>query len=439
MKQLKIVVIGVGSTSFGRATLADIFSSEELRRTDLTVSLVDIDPVALDRMSRFAGMLKNHYGSTAAIETTTDRCEVLPGANYVVLSVARKRYELWDRDFYLPLAHGFKQVLGECGGPGGAFHTLRSLHLVVPIAQDLERLCPDALLLNFTNPESRVCVGVRALTKVRIVGLCHGAFTTLRNVARILDREQGEIDITIAGLNHFHWVTDIRDRTDGSDRYPEFHQRMAESDCGLEPLTRLMFETFDRLPFTSDSHVAEYVGFGFDACGPIWAKEAATVPADEVTQASQRRETAAAQIQRVVDGSKPLTDDLASPSQELAVSIICDIEFDKGQRELAVNIANADCAISNLPEDAVVEVCATVDAAGLCPVPVGPLPEPIAAMCRTQISIQKLLVEAYATRSKKALVQALAIDPVVDSIPRARQLADDLLRVQADFLPELGR
>ena len=437
MKELKIVVIGVGSTSFGRATLADIFSSEDLRNADLTVSLVDTDPVALDRMSRFAELLRDHYSSTAAIESTTDRCEALPGASYAILSVARKRYELWDRDFYLPLAHGFRQVLGECGGPGGAFHTLRSLHLVVPIAQDMERLCPDALLLNFTNPESRVCVGVQALTKIRIVGLCHGAFTTLRNVARILDREQDEIDITIGGLNHFHWVSDMRNRPDGSDLYPAFRQRMAESDCGLEPLTKLMFETFGLLPFTSDSHIAEYVGFGFDACGPIWAKEAATVPADEATPASQRREAAAAQIQRVVDGQEPLTDDLAKPSQELAVSIICDVELDKGQRELAVNIPNADCAISNLPEDAVVEVCATVDANGLRPVPVGPLPEPIAAMCRTQISIQKLLVEAYAQRSKEALVQALAIDPVVDSIPRARLLADDLLRVQADFLPGL--
>jgi len=436
VSDLKIVLIGVGSASFGRGTLADVFACEDIADLALTVVLVDTDPAALDRMHRFALLLKAHHRSSAAVEATTDRCAALPGADYVIVSVAQLRNELWDRDFYLPAAFGFKQVLGECGGPGGAFHTLRSLAVVVPIARDMERLCPDALLLNFTNPESRVCMGLSKLTEIQAVGLCHGAFTTRRTVARTLAREEACVEITIAGLNHFHWVTSMVDEA-GAHLYPAFRQQVAGDPDALGPLTKLMFDTFGLLPFTSDDHIGEYVAFAYDAIGPDYTKYTEEVHAVEDQEPRKATVSVRDKIQHVVDGGAPLTEDLARPSAELAVPIICDTTFDTGRRELAVNIPNAANAISNLPEDAIVEVTATVDAAGLHPIEIGPLPEGIAAMCRTQISIQKLLVEAYEKNSRSALIQALAIDPAIDSIPRARQLVDEMLRVQASFLPQL--
>lgn len=429
MKKLKVVLIGAGSASFGRGTVADLMACEELKESELTISLVDIDKKALDRMYRLANLLKERYNATAKIEATTNRGEVLLGANYVITSVAQKRWQLWEKDFYIPVTYGFRHIFGENGGPGAAFHTLRSLHLMIPICKDMEKLCPKALLINFTNPESRVCLGVSKLTSVRSVGLCHGSFETLDVISRILEKPKADIDLTIGGINHFHWALQIRNRSDGKDLYPEFHQRMKQSDWGLDSLTRCMCELFGLFPFPSASHIGEYVFFAYDISGPVFLNWGL----GEVSQ----RIRAKASEHGVVEGKEPLTEELAQPSEELAVPIICDIEFDHKKKELSVNVPNENLAVSNLPEDAIVEVPAQVDAEGIHPIKVGPLPEVLAAICRNQISIQNLLVQTYRQRSKKLLLQALILEPVVDSVDRAKKMMEHLLKLEADYLPEL--
>jgi alpha-galactosidase len=454
MKSLQVVVIGAGSASFGRGTIADLMACDELREFDLTVSLVDIDEAALDRMCRFAGLLKEHTHSPARIEATTDRREVLADADYVIVSVAKNRWQLWEKDFYIPAAYGFRHVFGETAGPGAAFHTLRSLELVVPMAQDMEALCPDALLINFTNPESRVCLGVTQLTPIRTVGLCHGPFSTLDKICEVLGRPEEAIDLTVGGINHFHWALQIRSRPEGEDLYPEFHEKMKQSDWGLDPLIRRMYDLFGYLTYPAASHPGEYVGFGHEIGGPLlinWgigqvsrrlgakASEYSYViegrphqPSYELWSMEQ-----ADRIQRIAEGRDPLTEEFARPTRELAIPIICDIELDRDRKELSVNIPNENFAVSNLPEDAVVEIPARVDGEGVHPIAVGALPEALAGVCNLQISIQKLLVEAYRQRSKRLLLQALVIDPIVESADRAERMMEHMLEVEADYLPEL--
>ena len=454
MKKLKVVLIGAGSASFGRGTIADLMAAEELKESELTISLVDIDKKALDRMYRLANLLKERYSSKAKIEATTKREEVLPGANYVIASVAQKRWQLWEKDFYIPVAYGFRHIFGENGGPGAAFHTLRSLHLMIPICKDMEKLCPKVLLINFTNPESRVCLGVSRLTSVRSVGLCHGAFETLDAISRILEKPKADIDLTIGGINHFHWVLQVHSRSDGKDLYPEFHQRMKESDWGLDSLTRCMYELFGFFTYPAASHIGEYVSFAYDICGPVFlnwglgevsqrigarASEHVYTVEGKPGQPSYHlwSEEQADKIQRVVEGKEPLTEELSQPSRELAAPIICDIEFDHKKKELSVNVPNENLAVSNLPEDAIVEVPAQVDAEGIHPIKVGPLPETLAVICRNQISIQNFLVEAYRQRSKELLLHALILEPIVDSVNRAEKMMEHLLKLEADYLPEL--
>lgn len=460
MKKLKVVVIGAGSSNFGRGIIADFLASEELKELNLAIALVDIDKVALDRMYRFANLLKEYYGVEAEIKATVNREEVLPGANYVITSIARSRWQLWEKDFYIPAAYGFRHVFGETGGPGAAFHTLRSLHLMVPIAKDMEKLCPDAFLINFTNPESRVCLGTTKLTNIRTVGLCHGAFSTLEAAARILGKPPEDIDLTIGGINHFHWVVQIRDRSNEKDLYPKFHQKMEQSDWDLDPLTREMYKVFGLFPFPASSHIGEYVSFAHEICGPTWLNwhigkvsrlledkpsyevfpielmdKPELVTKDNPLSYEISSKGGTDKIQRIVEGKEPLIEKLASPTEELAVPIISDIEFNRNKKELSVNVPNENLAISNMPEDAIIEVSAQVDAQGIHPVKIGALPEAIAAMCNKQISIQKLVVEAYRERSKKLLLQALAIDPVVNNINRAEQMMEKLLEIEANFLP----
>ena len=453
MKNLKVVLIGAGSASFGRGTVADLMASEELREFDLTVSLVDIDKEALDRMCQFANLLKKHYNSKAKIEATTDRREVLAGADYVIVSVAKNRWQLWEKDFYIPAAYGFRHVFGETAGPGAAFHTLRSLHLVVPMAQDMEELCPEALLINFTNPESRVCLGITKLTRMRTVGLCHGAFCTLEKICEILGRPEEDIDLTIGGINHFHWALQIRSQAEGKDLYPELDQKVKGWDWGLDHSTERMYELFGYLTYPAPSHPGEYVSFAHDISGPLLIKWGIGQVSRRLgAKASDHRYVVegrpnqpsyelwsmeqAEKIQRIAEGKDALPEEFASPTRELAIPIICDIELDRNRKELSVNIPNENFAISNLPEDAIVEIPGRVDAEGVHPIAVGALPEALAGICNLQVSIQKLLVEAYRQRSKNLLLQALVIDPVVDSLDRAEQMMEHMLAIEADYLPE---
>jgi alpha-galactosidase len=429
----KVVLIGAGSTSFGAGTINSLMAARELQeRTRLTVTLVDIDEAALDRMTRYARAIGAFRDADVRLEATTDRLEALPGADFVVTAVSVRRYEFWRQDFLVPLAYGFRHPYGECGGPGAAFHTLRSLHLLVPIARDMERLCPDAWLLNFTNPENRVCLGVRRLTGIRAAGLCHGFHSTYALVGRVLGRAPESLDLDLAGLNHFHWVVGIRDRQAAEDLLPEFDRGMAEA-ADIPPLTRYLYERFGRLPFPSDDHIGEFVRFGYEFLGPHYLSFEARVLAGAAYENSP-----AEAVTSVADGTRPVTEALAVPSGELAVPIIADMVLNTGGRRESVNVPNAGFAVPNLPEDAVVEVPATVDADGIHPASVAALPEAVAALCRLQVSIQELLVEAYSSGSKDVLLQALLLEPVVDDTRKARGMMGELLRLQAECLPKLA-
>jgi len=438
MEPLKVVLVGAGSANFGRGTLVDLMGCEELRDRQLDIRLVDIDPDAVGRMLALAGMLKERLGSDAHIKATTDRREALPDADHVVLAVATKRFPLWEQDFRVPMAFGFRHVDGENGGPGAAFHTLRSIHQAIPICRDMEELCPEALLINFTNPESRVCLAVSKLTSIKAVGLCHGAFSTLHAVAGILERPVEEITLAIGGINHFHWVLAVRTVEGEEDLTDAFYAALAAKRDTLAPLVRVMFDLFGLYPFPAPAHIGEYVAWGYETCGMLWPQgpDGRKVDGDWINY-RRAMEIESARLERVASGKEPLSEDMVRPSGELAAPIICDVEFDKNARELSVNIPNEGGAISNLPEDAVVEIPCRVDRGGVHPEAVGPLPEPIAAMCRTQISIQNLLVEAYAQQSKRHLLQALVLDPVVDSVERAQKMMEVLLEVEADYLPPL--
>jgi alpha-galactosidase len=454
LKALKVVLIGAGSATFGSGAIVDLMAAPELREFDLTIALVDIDQAGLDRMSRWSRLLKEHFRSPARIEATTDRTEVLPGADYVVTSVAQHRWELWEKDYYIPLAYGFRQVMGENGGPGAAFHTLRSLHLMMPICRDMERLCPDALLLNFTNPESRVCLGVSRLTRLRNVGLCHGPMETLQRIAEILDKPAGEIELTVAGLNHFHWALEVRDRASGADLRPELDRRIEQADWDIDTLTPLLHELFGFMTYPAPSHPGEYLQFGHEIAGAqliqwgiggVSRKLSAKAGDQEYVIEGRSGQFSyhlwslevVERMGRILAGKEPLSEEFTRTSNELMVPIICGIELDGKRRELAANVLNRGKAIENLPEDAVVELPIWVDAEGVHPVRVGALPEALAGLCSLQVSIQKLLVEAYRQGSKQLLLQAIMLEPAVDSYRRAKEMMEMMLKVEADALPEL--
>lgn len=428
---MKIVLIGAGSRSFGGGMVRDILVCGELMGRGVTMALVDVNAEALTRMVQFAEKLKGMTGTDVAIQATTDRCAALPGADYVIVSVCRERYALWEQDFRVPLAHGFRHCLGENGGPGAIFHSLRSFELLIPICRVIERLAPDAQVLNFTNPEMKVLHAILTLTKVKAAGLCHGIAGAIDLVSRVMERPADSFRVTSAGMNHFYAVMKVEDLQTGRDLLPVVKEKVLErGDCS-GPLFRKMLEVFDVLTFPSEDHVGEYLPYGSEFMGVKWHY------GQECRQVTVEAPEAGRDLIDLLEGPDPPAT-LLKPGGELCVPIICDMELDRGEFREAVNVLNTKPYIDNLPTSCCIEVPATVDATGLHPMAIGPLPEPFAEYIRRQATICELLTEAYRTREKKLLLQALLLDPIAHSSAAAEKVLDEMLDLQSDFLPEFS-
>lgn len=433
----KIVIIGVGSTSFGPAILGDLFShAESLRGSSLW--LVDINPQALELMANYALRLNEHTQQPFDLHCATDRREALPGADYVIVSVAVDRIATWRLDWQIPLKHGVRHVLGENGGPGGLSHALRNIPLLLGIARDVEALAPGALLLNFTNPMSRLCLALHKHTHVRFVGLCHQIGEGYRLVNKVLNLvpEQGDgratrqaieerIHLTAAGLNHITFILDMRDRQTGADLYPTFREQVKAMPPDFELMSRRLMDAFGLFCATGDGHAGEYIGFAAETM-PLTGYD---FDAYERKGAEQRE-----QVRAVAEGRAPVA---LRQSGERAVQVINAIQHDLNQHELALNIPNNGC-ISNLPDDAVVEVPALVNGHGIHGLHLGALPEGLAALLRHEIDIQQLVVEAGVKGDRTAALQALLLDPNVHSFAQAKYMLDDLLRAHERYLPQFG-
>lgn len=450
MEPVKIALIGAGSRSFGPATVRDVLLSEVLAERGVDLRLMDIVSEHLTEIEAYAQRLVDRLGRRASISPTTSLDAALDGANFVVAAIEVNRYMLWAQDFHIPRKYGFRQVYGENGGPGGLFHALRNMGPTVAIASAMERLCPGAPLLNFTNPEHKLCEAVCRLTSVNAVGLCHGVFMGLEQVARILGMPTERIEGRACGINHFTWFQTLRDRETGEDLYPRLRamEREGHELCDWHEigLGRILFRRFGLWPSPAANHYGEYVRWAdefvasqvqyyYDPMrGHPW--ETGVVPefiyslSADVTQRPWRRE----QSEQVAE--HPGTQDEATlrPSGELAVPIM-EAMTDGSPRFLeAVNVPNRG-AIPNLPPDMVVELPAVADGRGVRAEQMGPLPEGIVGLLAVQASIQKLLVQAFAERSKDKLLQAILLDPTVDSYRQAVGMMEEMLQLQRAYLP----
>lgn len=426
MRPAKIVVIGAGSASFGLSTLCDAVNTPEVRGS--TLVLVDINEEALDTIAALAHKLNEESGAGLQIYHTTDRTEALPGADFVIISIAVNREELWKLDWQVPIKHGVKHTLGENGGPGGLFHTMRNIPIILDICHDIEHLCPDALVLNFTNPVPRICMAIDRFTNVNAVGLCHGIGGQLHRLAQVMGVDPANLDAKAAGLNHFTWILDLRLRDSGDDAYPLLRRRLADYDPDFQPLSRMLFDAFGFFPSPGDDHVGEYLSFATEYC-PMHGYDFA---------AAERYKTANwERIRRLVKGEEPVAALLNHRSGERAFHIIAGILSNSNHLELAVNVAN-NGLISNLPCDAIVEVPAVISASGVRGVSMGMLPMGIAALCQTQVSVQELAVTAGVTGDREIARQALLADPVIHSAEAADRILDELLSLEAQYLPQFS-
>ncbi|MFI0417231.1 hypothetical protein [Spongiactinospora sp. 9N601] len=447
---VKIALIGAGSRCFGPATLRDVFLSEPLSALPLEVRLMDLDSAALERALGYARHLNDRLGRGHRISATADLDTAVQGADFVITAFEHRREHYWAMDFHVPRMYGFKQPYGENGGVGGIFHTLRNLPPMMEVARAIERLAPGAWLLNYTNPENRLVEAVSSLTGVKAAGLCHGIVTGRRQVCRLLGLADEHLEAWAAGINHFTVFESLRDRRTGEDLYPRLRETEARGDELARwqelALGRIILRRFGRWPSPSSNHYGEYLAWGHDfvlsgvqyyydpARGHPWETGEPPKFIYELTDHHTGGPWPGPPKERPGEPDDPREAPL-EPSIEFGIPVIEGLTCEERMID-AVNVVNGG-AIPNLPADSVVEVPAVAGAGGIRPRRMSPLPEALAALLRTQLSIHKLIIEAYRERSKDALLQAVLLDPVVDSYPRAVAMTDHLLDLQKDVLPPL--
>jgi alpha-galactosidase len=416
----KIAFVGASSMSFGLSMLRDVFSSDELRASTLT--LVGRNADTLGKMAELARLLNAKSGAGLIVEQTTDRRAAFDGAGFVVNATAIDRNRLWKLDWEIPRKYGIRHTLGENGGPGGLMFTLRTLPLVFDFAREMQELCPQALFLNFSNPENRIILALGKYSPIRALGLCHGIFMGQGDVARIMGVPYERVAVWGAGLNHSQCLLQIRDRSSGEDLYPRLRAKEMDFDPTFAPLTRRLFRAFGYWMTCSDDHLGEYLAYGWEA-----GENGYDFAADERGRAEFSNA-----LDRVLAGA-PVPPDWLTPSGERGAAAIGGMLHDR-RRVLESGIVPNRGAIPNLPHDAAVEVPVMADAAGIHPISLGPLPDPLAKLLQTQVSVQELAVEAAIRASKEIALQALLIDPVVNSASAAVKLLDELWEVNSSYI-----
>ncbi|QWG15139.1 alpha-glucosidase/alpha-galactosidase [Bradyrhizobium sediminis] len=412
----KIVFIGASSASFGISMFRDLFSTHDLAGS--TLVLVGRHAERLARAGRVAKLLNEKSGAGLKIECTTDWRAALDGAEFVVHSTAIERNRLWRLDWEVPRKYGIRHTLGENGGPGALFFTLRTLPVVFDFVREMERRCPNALFINFSNPEGRIVLALGLYSRIRTVGLCHGIFLARDAVASIVGLLPERVDVWGAGLNHFQCLTQIRDRATGADLYPLLREKERDFDPKFSPLTRNLFRAFGYWLGCGDGHVGEYMAYGWEA-----GEGGFNFDWDEGERAKTEKT-----IDDVLAGRAEIPWWWLTESGERAVTVIAAVLHNRKQLIESGVVYNQQ-VIPNLPANAAVEVPVMADTAGIHPVSLGPLPDPVAKLMTVQVNVQQLAVEAAVHASKELALQALLIDPVVNSVAAARSLLDELWEI----------
>jgi len=424
----RIAFVGAGSVEFTKDLLGDLLSFPEL--TDATIALHDIDRERLDAAEAMARWTASALGAPATIEAHLDRRAALAGCDHVINMIQVGGHAATLIDFDVPKRFGLRQTIGDTLGIGGIFRALRTIPVMQGIARDMFELCPDAWLLNYTNPMAMLCWSVYAGTPLkRVVGLCHSVQWTTRGLAELVGVPYEEVEYLGAGVNHQAWILQFRHQ--GRDLYPLLDEAI-ERDPELRRRVRVeMYRRLGYFPTESSEHSAEYLPWFMRSDEMI---ERFRVPVDEYVRRSEEnlREYEAMRRTLAEGGSFEI-----ERSLEYASLIIHSIATGE-PRVIYGNVPNHGL-ISNLPLGACVEVPCLVDGNGVQPTAVGSLPPQLAALNRTFLNVCELTVRAALEGDRTHVVHAALLDPNASatlSPEQIEQMVDALVEAHGDALPE---
>ena len=439
----RIVLIGAGSAQFGFDMLGDVFQSQIL--AGCHVVLHDINAQALERVRQAGQDYIEAKGLPTTLSATLSRPEALAGADYCVIAIeVGDRFALWEQDQRTPRELGLQQVFGENGGPGGLFHSLRVVPPILEICADIQKICPDAWVFNYSNPMSRICTTVhRAFPDLHFVGLCHEIASLYQHLPLILDTPIENLSFRAGGLNHFSVLTDIHYLDSGKDAYPDVLEKapdyfekamdfghvmkkawnavneieMSAEEEIVHPWSergvfRVLLEKFHCLPITTDSHIGEYVPWGQDAADHRAVMEFYVYYKKWTLRGNP---------------------EIKETRRERMIKIVEAMETGEAYEEAAVNLPNHGF-LDALPEWMVVEVPGQVSAKGVEGVRLENMSPGFAGLLANQVAIHDISAQAIIEGSKDLVLQALLVDPNVDKVSAAEELVEKMIAMQPEYL-----
>ena len=433
MRDVKIAIIGAGSAVFCKTLLLDILAIKWDVR--LEVALMAPSTAKSAQVKEFADAVIAGAGINASIYVTTDRADAVKGAKYIITTFLIGGMEAYKHDYETPLKYGVDQCIADSIGPGGIFRALRTVPVMMELADDVKRHgAPGALILNYVNPMAIVSWALNG-TGVDNVGLCHGVQTTIELIASYVGLPKKDIDYFYAGINHMTWF--LRLEHNGEDLYPKLRENFEKPEYyANEKVRGELFRQVGYFMTESTGHLSEYLpwfrssdrALGMYCDEPLFGGESG---------AAYKWGLAVAEKQRGRKIFEGLETKLPLRSIENGSYIIEAMETGRSFY-FNGNVQNGGC-ITNLPTDCCVEVPVYADRTGLHPVYVGDLPVVCAALNRSNIDVHRLARGAAISGDPEILVMACAIDPLTATkvtLREAREMVSEMLEKERVWLPQ---
>ena len=433
----KVVFIGAGSLGFTRGLVRDLLTFPLLR--DATLALVDTDPKRLDFAKRAVQRIIDLGNYPAHIEASLDRKDVLKGADAVLCTILCGAVKVWRHDIEIPKKYGVDTNVGDTRGPSGIFRALRTIPEMVAICKDMEKLCPNAILLNYTNPMAMLCRAMQRASSIQVSGLCHSVQGTAMMLAHWIGAPMEEITYTCAGLNHLSWF--IKFEHNHQDAYPRLRDvvRRRKKIHNAEQVRNEMFLRLGYYVTESSGHNSEYNWWfrkrpdlieKYCTTGTGWNPGHYAYILDGYLA---REKTWEKEVKTWLAQDEPIS---LERGHEYATSII-NARLGGESFLFNGNVPNRGL-ITNLPQDCCVEVPVFADRAGFNPVHVGALPPQCAILTGVTAQVEEMAVEGCLTGDPMLVYQAIAHDPLtaaVLSLGEIRKMVREMFRKNKGHLP----
>lgn len=436
----KIAFIGAGSYGFTRGLVRDVLTFPRLQ--DATLALMDIDPERLEFARKSVEKIIALGNYPAKVEATLSREEALAGADIVIVTILAGAVDVWQHDILIPERYGVDINVGDTRGPSGIFRALRTIPVMLDICRDMERLCPNATMLNYTNPMAMLCRAMQRESSIQVTGLCHSVQGTAAMLAHWIGAPMQEITYTCAGINHMAWY--LRYEWNGKDAYPLLRKAVSERPhvYNEEIVRNEMFLNLDYYVTESSGHNSEYNWWfrkrpeliaKYCTDGTGWNPGVHNFILDEYRN---RETTWRGEAQEWFDKETPIR---LERGNEYAAYIINAL---MGGEPFSFNgnVANKDL-ITNLPADCCVEVPVWVSKKGLEPVHVGALPPQCAMLTGLSAQIEEMAVEGALTGDPRMVFQAILHDPLtasVCSMAEIKEMVNCMFEQNMEYLPQFS-